>query len=380
MTDLLNAFNAFQPMANMIAPKRSTLPILSHIAVSGGKMIATDQEHRVEMPIDYDGEFTIDFKMLTGLVKNKHDSIVLKNLTTSEGSLWGYNQKKRVSTSIPEIELLINDKQKLAFKGRPLSEYPSMHKNMRGFKSIGKWDAEMVKYLVDMTPFVTKDELKPSMMGVFYKQEDRAVELCGTDGHRLRKASGLPVKSSQEFTGIITPTAIKFVAMFMGKDNVDVAVNHHKTHMRFTLGNGTVLYCRVIDERYPDYMSVFRDTSNGTFRIERKALLAEIKSANQYANKTTHQGALQIKKDGTVLTLSTSDIETQIDWEGEIPVLDHKGAGIEIGYNLQYLDGVIKSLDGDYATFDYDKSVVSTLITGDDERVTLLLMPIRLND
>ncbi len=377
MTNLLNEFKEFFPMANAIIEKRSTLPILTHIAVVGGKMMATDLEHRVEMPIDYAGEFTMDNKMLSTLVKGKHDSINVEQ-TIGEESHYDRDKRKTIKTPISKMTLLIDGKQKVEYKSKPLSEYPAGGKATK-FRNIGQWDAEMVNYLLDLTQFVSKDELKPSLMGVSFVQDDMKVTLCATDGHRLKRVRRIPIKSHQVFNGIITPIAIKFIAMFMGKNSVAVAVND--THMRFTLGNGVALFYRVIAERYVDYKSVFpkRESFRGTFRIERKALLDALKSGKEYANSTTHQIGLHIDKDGAVARIWSEDIETDIKWETEIPV-KHEGDGITIGYNLFYLSGLLKSLDSEYVKFKYQSAVSAAIITGDDKRVDMLLMPIRLND
>lgn len=354
MHNILNDLKAFQPMANHVIDKKTSLPILTNIAVANGRMVATDLNHWIEMPIDFDGVFTMPLGMLNSLINCKPDGIRV-------GSIEDNN-----------ITLSIDDPQILKYPGKNLNDFPNRPEGR--FRKIGKWDSEMVNYLVELIPFLSTDELKPSLTGINYVQADGEVNLCGTDGHRMRRVKGIPVKSQKAFDGIVSSKAITFLSRF-GKDGIDVSASDK--HTRFGLGN-TVFYSRIIDEKYPEIDSVFPRESKGIFSIERNQLLKLLKNAAPFVCCLTHKITLLIKPNSNFGKLQSEDIETQIEWETDIPFIEHTGEGIEIGYNRKYLESMLK-LSGDIVTFTYDTPVHATVIWGDDPRVNMLLMPIRIN-
>jgi DNA polymerase-3 subunit beta len=217
-------------------------------------------------------------------------------------------------------------------------------------------------------------------MGVNLQQENSEVVVCGTDGHRLLRVSNVPVKSARTKSLIIPSKAVKFVDKFMG-DEVGVGLRGHN-HIQFDLEDGVVLYTRLIQERYPDYDSVFPAYSTSEFKVNRLELLRILKVGNVCANVTTHQLQLAIKAKSSLIELCCDDIVTERNWNAKIEIEDRKGGedDFEVGYNLKYLMPILKIMGSKEVTFHFTNPVSATLITNDDPRETFLLMPIRLND
>ncbi len=358
--NIVNELTAFEPLAKLVVPRRSALPILTHIIVRNGVMAATDLDHWIEIPIDYSGDFTMDSAMLTTLAKGKSDSIEITQDKAEES----------------RMNLVIDGTQNVSYKSKSPTDFPERPRGK--FKKLGKWDKEMVAYMVNMKPFISNDELKPSLMGMLFKQNDMKAEMCATDGHKLRRVRNVQIKSPEIADFIISTKAIGIVAKYMDK-TVEVALSDR--FLRFKLSNGVTLFHRFINERYPDYASVMPpDDTGDSYRVNRKDMLKALKTADSFANRTTHQIAVNLEREGTVVKVSSEDIETDVSWKTELPMLDYKGEGLEIGYNLRYFEDILKTIDSDMVTITNTTAASPSIITGDDEWVDHLLMPIRLND
>jgi len=329
------------------------------------------------MPIDCEHNFTMPFSMLDKLVKGKPDSIEIKDVVANVRQGFEYPGGVRTPKdyTIPEVHLVLDGKQNVKFKSKALSEYPKRPGGK--FIKQGAWTPAIMEYLVTATAMVSRDELKSALMGVDFDLKDGVVKLCGTDGSKLIRITDVPVTTKKAYHAIILPKAIKFLDKFMGDE---VLVTASDEHIKLILDGAVTLISRTVNEKYPDYESVFPGGSDGTFRINRTDLLKALKTGDGFAHNITHQITMQLQPNGTVARLSSEDIETDVSWNTDLPVQDHKGVGIEIGYNLRYLETLLKLVSSEYVTFNYSSPVSATIMTGDDERVSLLLMPIRLND
>jgi DNA polymerase-3 subunit beta len=143
----------------------------------------------------------------------------------------------------------------------------------------------------------------------------------------------------------------------------------------------TALYTRIIEERFPDYESVFPQDNDKKVKLSREELLATVRRVSIFSNKTTHQIAFRLDQDG--LEVSTEDIETVSNAREKVSC-EYEGDPLLIGYNSNYLRDILMHLDGDRLIGEF-KSAVSAAIfyheqTQENEDLTMLLMPIRLND
>ncbi len=349
--NIINELKAFAPLAKLVISSREEL---SHIVVKDGVMATTDGDHWIEMPTDYKGAFTIDSAMLPTLSE-------AGSVEVSQGI---HNQK------------MVIDGQNVSCRSMSADNFPERPRDE--FKELGEWDKDLVAYMVRMESFVIDDKSRPLMRGMFFKQNDMRIELCATDGHKLRRVRNVPTKSHVVANFIILAKAIGIVAECMD-ETVEVAFNDH--YLRFKLSNEITLFHRFINKRFPNYASVFLpDNTGDSYRVNRKDMLKTLKIMDSFANKTTHQITVNLEREGTVVKVSSEDIETDVSWKTELPMLDYKGEGLEIGYNLRYFEDILKTIDSDMVTITNTTAASPSIITGDDERVDHLLTPIRLND
>ena len=106
-----------------------------------------------------------------------------------------------------------------------------------------------------------------------------------------------------------------------------------------------------------------------------------MKRVSIFSNKSTHQIALHLK-DGEVL-VSTEDPEQSTKAKENIKG-EYGGDDIVVGYNAAYLKDVLSHLDDDDLIVQLKSPISAALFLPkkqkDNTNLTMLLMPIRLND
>jgi DNA polymerase-3 subunit beta len=115
--------------------------------------------------------------------------------------------------------------------------------------------------------------------------------------------------------------------------------------------------------------------------VNKERFLGAVKRTSIFSNKMTHQISITPDK-GTVL-IKTEDPETasrgQEEMKGEF-----SGEPLTIGYNANYLKDIISHINDENVVIKMDTPISSTLFNGEttekNRDITMLLMPIRLND
>ncbi len=352
-----------------VAPTRSTLPILSSILVSTEsgklKLCATDLEisQVIEIPADIYSE---------GSVAVSHRTLLDITTEMPHGELQievSEDRKLQLSTNFGSYSIM----------GKPAEEFPALPKLDN--KSEITLECELLRNVIEKTSFaVSKDELKPSLMGVLFSFGEDNFKAVATDGHRLVRY----VKNNfrlGDYVGdnIIPVKFLSILSAYLLSDE-QVSLNISDRHIMVNIGD-TTLYTRIIEERFPDYESVFPAASDKKLFIRREDLLAAVRRVSIFSNKTTHQIAFNLSENQLVIT--TEDIET-VSTARETLTCEYNGETLMIGYNSAYLRDIIAHIDTDEVIGEFTSAVSAALFFGPDqeesETLTMLLMPIRLND
>ena len=349
-------------------PTRSTLPILNCvlIEVKSDKTIlrATDLEItiQIELASSYEkqGKAALPLKTLLEITNELPD--VRLTISIDE------NCKATIETEIGKYDLM----------GKPAEEFPNAP-NQNFKKSIGI-DASVLKEIIESTLFaVSQDELKPSLTGVLFKFSEDNFTAVSTDGHRLVKYQVKDFLSEKIKEEIIIPKkflSFLFTQLSEKKIKLSIGNNFITAHL-----DKDIITTKIIDEKFPDYDSVIPKDNNKTLLIDKKILLGAIRRVSIFSNKSTHQIALSLNEENSFIT--TEDPEKSSKAKEKI-LGDYKGEDLTIGYNSEYLKGVVSHVVGETVEIKLNTSVSAALFeeTPKREKVNslMLLMPIRLND
>ena len=355
---MLQKLIKFVQLAQKIAPKKSTLPILSCISVEDGFIRATNLETTIRMSIDDKRKYTLPFGVLKSIMKSKPKEL--------------------------DIEILKDQQIKLSYDGKHVvvksldpDDFPLMPKE--SFKSMGSWDKKTVKALGCMIPFASKEMLRPALSGVNV-QIGKDLVFAATDGHVLRETRLINNSSEkkEKFNGIIPALPLDIVARYAGS-STDVA--YSKSHIKFTLPTEIEIFIRLIDEKYPPYEEFVNGKKGNSVEFSKKDMISVIIDAKEFADRTTLRAEL-VASNGSI-DISTADHERELRFESNVPGQNRKGDGERTGFNLKYLEKVIKSINSETIKWEYGKPLEASYFRGmaeEDEGITNLLMPVRIGD
>ncbi len=359
--------SALQKLSKAV-PNRSTLPILSFA------LFQVDDENTIIRSTDL--EITVVTKLAATVKETGSVAIPLQTLLELTNEI-----------NDDRITLSVNSQNKIELKtdngvydlmGKAPEEFPTLPQT-DGKKSLGI-NLESMKAIIDLTSFaVSRDEMKPALTGVFLRVNDNKLTAVATDGHRLVQYIIKDYKASA-FTGdVIIPR--KFLGLFNTFNADDVEISISENHLIAAFGEDTV-YTRVIDERFPDYESVIPVDNEKVLAINRDDLLGAVRRVSIFSNKATHQIALHL--DEKKVHMTTEDPEKASRGQEDLAGAQYTGEPLLIGYNAAYLRDILTHVQDDKVIVKLKTPISATLFypekTDDNIDLTMLLMPIRLND
>ncbi|MBC8344815.1 MAG: DNA polymerase III subunit beta [Candidatus Marinimicrobia bacterium] len=351
-------------------PTRSTLPILSNVLFTvqeGGTVLrTTDLEITiiVNLPtsVELPGSVAIPIQTLLDITNELSDDTRI-TLTSDE------NNKIEMVTEVGSYDIM----------GKPAEEFPAIPE-VDNRKATGV-SARALKDLISKTSFaVSRDELKPALTGVLFRFGKNELTAVATDGHRLVRYTRNDY-TTDEFSGdVIVPR--KFLSLLLGvlsgEDSIKMWMGEN--HMTTSIGEDTY-FTRIIDERFPDFESVIPKDNDKEFSASQGELLSAVRRVSIFSNKSTHQIALRLNKEKSQIT--TEDPEKSSKAQEKISG-EFDGEDLVIGYNALYLKDILSHVDNEKVIIKLKTPISAALfypgVQKENANLTMLLMPIRLND
>ncbi len=350
-----------------VSPTRSTMPILNHIlfTVSGNvlSMRSTDIEITYTLNLnvtgDEDGAVALPVRLLQEITNELPDT----ELTFA----WSDDNRVTLSTSGGTYKIV----------GRPAMDFPEAPElgpiNTLEIKS------SVLKRTVEKTVFaVSKDELKPALLGVMFELKKDHIRAVATDGHRLVKYTNRDFTSPDfEANIIVPPKFLSLIQSFLDDgDSINLAVG--EKYISVATENATI-FSRLIDEQYPDYGSVIPSANDKTVTLSSQELVTTVRRVSIFSNRTTHQVALKLHPG--YLEVFTEDPEASTSAREQV-LAEYDGEELTLGYNSIYLKDMLKNVETDRVVFRLGSEIGPGLILpevqADKEELVMLLMPIRL--
>ena len=136
-----------------------------------------------------------------------------------------------------------------------------------------------------------------------------------------------------------------------------------------------------VDESFPDFDGVIPKDNDKNLIVDNQTLLSAVKRVSIFSNKSTHQIALNLNSEKVLV--STEDPEQSTKAKENIKG-DYSGDDIVVGYNATYLKDVLSHVDDNKVVVQLKSPISAALFLPnkqkDNTNLTMLLMPIRLND
>ena len=225
------------------------------------------------------------------------------------------------------------------------------------------------------------DDLRPVMSGVFFQFSTESLTFVATDAHKLVKYTREDVNADQVAEFIMPKKPLNLLKTILAASDENVTIEYNDSNAKFTFEN-SVLVCRLIDGKYPNYEAVIPKENPNILTIDRTQFLNSVRRVSIFSNKTTHQ--IRLKIAGAELNISAEDIDYSNKAEERL-TCDYQGDDMQIGFNSRFLTEMLNNLSTDNVQLEMsmpNRAGILTPVDGLDEgeNVTMLVMPVMLNN
>ncbi len=184
--------------------------------------------------------------------------------------------------------------------------------------------------------------------------------------------------SSAEF--IMPKKPLNLLKGILGGSDSEVTIEYNDSNAKFTFDN-VVLVCRLIDGKYPNYEAVIPKENPNKLTIDRASFLNSVRRVSIFSSKTTHQ--IRLKMAGTELNISAEDLDFANKADERLSC-DYQGDDMQIGFNSRFLSEMLNNLNSNEVLIEMSLPNRAGILTpvksgSDDEKITMLVMPVMLN-
>ncbi|MCI6619213.1 MAG: DNA polymerase III subunit beta [Prevotella sp.] len=266
------------------------------------------------------------------------------------------------------------------FAAQNAEEYPPVQPISDGATVI-TMGANVLSDNINRSIFATaQDELRPVMNGIFFDLTSAGLAIVASDGHKLVRNSNYAIKSDNPASFILPKKPATLLKSVLGKDASDVVIKFNERNAEIRFADG-ILFCRLIEGRYPNYNSVIPANNPNNLTIDRKALLGALKRVLPFASESSQ--LIRFHLEAGKLELSSEDIDFATSAKENI-TCDYNGQPMSIGFKGSSLTEILSNLDSDEVEIKLaDPSRAGIVVPVDqpeNEDVLMLIMPMLLND
>lgn len=224
------------------------------------------------------------------------------------------------------------------------------------------------------------DDLRPVMSGVFFQFSPENLTFVATDAHKLVKYQRTDIAASKVAEFIMPKKPLNLLKGILAGSETDVLIEYNENNAKFSFEN-TILICRLIDGKYPNYEAVIPKENPNKLTISRSQILNSVRRVSIFSNKSTHQ--IRLKIAGAELNISAEDIDYSNKAEERL-TCSYQGDDMQIGFNSRFLVEMLNNLTSDDVQLEMSLPNRAGILTPTDgldegEIVTMLVMPVMLN-
>ena len=327
-------------------PRKSTLPILSHVhlvaAQEGLTMTATDLEVELsafaDIPILEQGKITIPARRFYDVVKAFPENGTVKIDITDKKAIVKCGRSRFVLTTLPA------------------TDFPTTESLV--FANAITINEDVLRNAISKTCFaMATNDVRYYLNGALFEIDAQGLRLVATDGHRLSAQEMEGRLSKQDDQGsyaitesmavIIPKKGILELQKLLSKSGGgQVHLSFNENHIRAVFGS-VRMTSKLIDGKFPDYHRVI-PKSFGTESLmvvcNRKALKEMIDRVSIVLTGSTDFGvALSFEERLLRITAKNS---AQEECEDEMDI-DNSGGELMTGMNYQYLSDALGAVDSE---------------------------------
>ena len=225
------------------------------------------------------------------------------------------------------------------------------------YRQIGEIMLSDLPKLKTALGFVSKDDLRPAMQGIFMGKD-----IVSTDAHKLFFKKS---ESKIEKDIILKASCVKM--LLNAESTIQVFMTSDDRFVKFVCDQFEYR-TNLIDGNFPNYKAVI-PSDNTEVKVNQKELLDALKLLSNYWNKHTKKIVLNFNSEG-ILTLTAEDIDFELHKEISISFEGYTNIG-SIGLNGKFLELCVKTSKNKSTTIDLSTPNIAIIVNKN-----ALLMPV----
>ena len=217
----------------------------------------------------------------------------------------------------------------------------------------------------------SRDESRPVLTGILVRFEGESLVMAATDSYRLAVKETSLADPGPELDAIVPARALgELGRIAQGASELQLGVQENQV---LFASDGVLLTTRRIEGQFPNYRQLLPESFEHELTLPREELLDVVRRVAVMAQRNA---PLRLRFAEGELTVSA---QTQDVGEGResIPVPFDREA-LEIGFNPEFLRDGIESADGDELHLKLISPLRPSVLQGESDDFSYLIMPIRL--
>jgi DNA polymerase-3 subunit beta len=353
---------------NGVIQTNSVLPILEDFLFEIEKntltVTATDLETMMRVSLEVEaresGRVCIPAKILMDTLKNLPDQPLTFNIDNNFGvDITSDNGKYKVMGENPDNYP----------KGPDQDETTSFSMTSKGLLTA-----------ITKTLFaVALDEMRPAMTGVYFELFEDGLQTVATDAHRLVKYRRSDVNCPSKDSFIVPRKPLNLLKSALPANEDPITLSYNGSHL-FVQHGETLLSCRLIDSRFPDYKVVIPADNPYKLHVAKADFTQALRRIAIFSNKSTNQVVLTIT--GNLLQLAAQDIDYSFEGNEKMPC-SYDGEDMAIAFNAKFLIEMLNATDTEEVVLELSGPTKAGILKpseqGENEDLLMLAMPLMIN-
>ncbi|NCV46291.1 MAG: DNA polymerase III subunit beta, partial [Proteobacteria bacterium] len=217
-----------------------------------------------------------------------------------------------------------------------------------------------LKALIYKTSFAMgNQDWRHYLNGLYISVEDNNITSVATDAHRLALATApLNEGVSEQITGIVPRKSINEIGKIVSDSSENILLQLTPNSINVNVA-GTTFSSKLIEGKFPDYEQVIPSGESSTLSINKKDL-SESLSRVSVLSSEKFRGVRMITSENQINISANNPEKEQAE---ESINCSYTGESIDIAFNVNYIQEILSSIDGESVEVHFFGSDKSCLIT-----------------
>lgn len=345
-----------------IVHRRNTIPVLGTVKFADGRMTGTDLDMELSVALPtigrMEGAAAIDWFGLDTLARHleAREEVTITEADHSAAVAFNGSEYRMASCAV--------------------ADYPDFGAIDGAISATGNLGLVAAMRRVRMA--ISTEETRYYLNGVALLTGPDGPVLAATNGHQLAM---MPLGTMPEgAAGAIVPSAVVHWLCAQKHEPdacIFAGVDKARPRARFEFA-GMTLSAKLIDGTFPDIFRVIPRAPQPAFTVERARMLRVLMRMRDFAGG--RGSGIRLAGEGGEVTLSLVYAPEDRAATERVALDGGASASFAAGFNIDYLVSILSQLRGDRVTFAPERGDFASspcLITGDDDSLRVVLMPMR---